>query len=89
MKVIAEEIAGVVVEPLDVAVIAPIELSIEKVTAFVVVQERVVELPESIFVGLAERVHVGVVGGGGGGVVVIVIVAVQVAVPLGLVTVPV
>ena len=63
----------------------PTLLSIEKVAAFVVVQESEDESPEFMTAGFAESVQASV----GGGVVVTVTVAVQVTVPPAPVAVPV
>jgi hypothetical protein len=83
--VVVVVIVGAVVEPTATGVTAPMALSIEKVTALVVVHESSgAPLPTKL-VGVAVSVHAGVPGGGGG---VMVTAAVQVAVPPRPVTVP-
>lgn len=54
-------------EPPLTGVTTPTSLSIEKLSAFVVVQVSDVWSPELTLVGDAESVHVGAIDGGGGG----------------------
>jgi len=67
VKVVAVVIAGLVVEPPEIGVTAQSPWSRENETAFAVLQESVVVLPELTTLGEALSVHDGAPGGGGGG----------------------